>query len=181
MSILYKCSVIQFNLAVRCSNLSIPFICLIVRSIYSNHACLKRPAFDFCGRTIHSELLDCELTIIKICRPIFPNIHCIGRHRTRLADLQFGTIYMAIVRITRHIDGICFNRRFPIYSERGGLIQLIDRIAILFLYLRGIRIRSPGSDNDFSALLNTGSCLRIFIRSTQIPRQIQNRAIRDRH
>ena len=179
MSILYKCSVIQFNLAVRCSNLSIPFICLIVRSIYSNHACLKRPAFDFSGRTIHSELLDCELTIIKICRPILPNIHCIGCHRTRLADLQFGTIYMAIVRITRHIDGICFNRRFPIYSEQGGLIQLIDRIAILFLCLRGIR--SPGSDNDFSALLNAGSCLRIFICSTQIPRQIQNRAIRDRH
>ena len=130
-------------------------------------------------RTSHRELsFDGELTILKICIPILPNIHCIGRHRTRLAALQFGTIYMAIVRITRHIDSICFNPRFPIYNERGGLIQLIDRITVFLLSLRGIR--SPSSDNDFSALLNTGSRLFPFrICCRRIPRHIQLGTIRN--
>ena len=236
MSILYKCSVIQFNFAVRCSNLSIPFICLndrsiysniaIVRSIYSNIVCLKRPAIDFCGRTIHSELLDCdiclieiniafvlcvhfiqrrtaamhfnpnrigigqaacrtshrelsidgELTIFKICIPILPNIHCIGRHRTRLADLQFGTCCIFIfVRITRHIDGICFNCRFSLYNERGCLIQLIDRIAVSLFCRRCIR--TPSSDSKISPVRNARSFHRFFVPGRGITRQVKHRSI----
>ena len=60
------------------------------------------------------------------------------------------------------------------------MIQLIDRIgiAVSLFCLRGIR--SPGSDNDFSALRNTGSRLfnfRIYCR--RILRHIQQGTIRN--
>ena len=68
---------------------------------------------------------------------------------------------------------ICLDRR-TVHCQSRYLIQLIDRIAVAvsLFCLRGIR--SPGSDNDFSALHNTGSrlfpcriCCRRILRHIQ--------------
>ena len=66
---------------------------------------------------------------------------------------------------------ICLDRR-TIHCQSRYLIQLIDRIAVFLFCLRGIR--SPISDNDFSALHNTGSrlfqcriCCRRILRHIQ--------------
>ena len=124
--------------------------------------------------------IDIQLRIVDFSTSVLIKGSLLHFHRTvfcckgRFLCIAYIVSYFPLYRKL-----ICHDRR-TIHCQSRYLIQLIDRIgtAVSFFCLRGIR--SPGSDNDFSALLNTGSRLFPFrICCRRILRHIQHGTIRN--